>query len=70
MTYGETLAAISLGKYDDNPEIRRWRLNLALELTRGYYRAAWYWYSMLKELPGCRIEIPAAEIAVMYMEAQ
>jgi len=68
MTYGESLAAISLGKYEDNAEIVRWKLNLALDLAMGYHRSAWYWYSMLKELPGCQINIPATEIAVMYLE--
>jgi hypothetical protein len=68
MTYGEVLAAVSLGKYDDNIEIVRWKMNLARALEMDDHRSAWYWYGMLKVLPGCRIEIPAAEIAAMYME--
>lgn len=56
MTYGEALNAIDIRAYEDNIEIRRWRLNAADGMAVGEFAHAAHYYSLLKALPHARID--------------
>ena len=68
MTYGEALNAIDIRAYEDNIEIRRWRLGVVESMAMGEFATAAHFYLLLKELPHVRIDPKIT--ALLILEGQ